>query len=368
MYRSGSKLFLTVHNISQMNKGILCLGCRSESSLTINEKMTSPIQFCAQEGVSMDKPIATRTVSDPVSGRGKVLSTSFRQVNDYHLSQLAFDMHVAVISGYQEAVRQILTSYPDVDVNISVKGTTVLSLSLYKRHFHIFSMLMKHHERSKKFDLNKCSKDHLNRTEPPVITATRMHFFEGVVALINAGADIDRTDNLGHTALWVAARQQMPDLVEYLISRGASVNKTDIYHYTPLLTAMMYRVSSIIIKMLITNGSSLEGPRYPANTQHSPLFWAVKHRSLELVKLMILAGVSNAEIRYVRKTMESRIDEDPVIIVLLEKEAKAPRSLKQLCRREIRKHLSDDSMSKNFVQRLKELPIPTILRQYLLLK
>lgn len=330
--------------------------------------MTSPLQLCTQKRVDMDKPIVARTASDPVIGKGKGLSTSFRQVNDYHLSQLAFDMHVAVISGYQEAVRQILTSYPDVDVNISVKGTTVLSLSLYKRHFHIFSMLMKHHERTKKFDLNKCSVDHLNRTEPPVITATRMHFFEGVVALINAGADIDQIDNLGHTALWVAARQQMPDLVQYLISKGASVNKTDIYHYTPLLTAMMYRVSSIIIKMLIMNGSSLEGPRYPANSHQSPLFWAVKHRNVEIIKLMILAGVSNAEIRYIRKTMEVRIDEDQAIMELLDKEARVPRSLKQLCRREVRKHLSDDSMSKNFINRIKELPIPNILRQYLMLK
>ena len=351
-----------------MNKGILCLGCRSESSLTINEMIASPIGFCTEDEGDMEKPVASRTTSDPVAGRAKGLSASFRQVNDYHLSQLAFDMHVAVISGYQEAVRQILTSYPDVDVNISVKGTTVLSLSLYKRHFHIFSMLMKHHERTKKFDLNKCSIDHLNRTEPPVITATRMHFFEGVVALINAGADIDKTDNLGHTALWVAARQQMPDLVQYLISKGASVNKTDIYHYTPLLTAMMYRVSSMIIKMLIINGSSLEGPRYPANSHQSPLFWAVKHRNLEIIKLMIIAGVSNSEIRYVRKTMEVRTEEDQAVVDLLHKESRAPRSLKHLSRREIRKHLSEDSMSKIFLERIKELPIPTILRQYLVLK
>jgi ankyrin repeat protein len=56
------------------------------------------------------------------------------------------------------------------------------------------------------------SKDELNRREPPLITACRMHFTEGVISLVNAGADIDSQDNFGHTALWVAARQQMPDL------------------------------------------------------------------------------------------------------------------------------------------------------------
>lgn len=314
----------------------------------------------------VEKVVLGRSMSD--SYRSKLIpGTSFKPVNDYNLSQLAFDLHMAVVSGYQEAVRNILMSHPDVDVNISVKGATVLSLSLQKRQFHIFNMLMKHHERSKKFDLNKCSKDGFNRIEPPVITACRMHFFEGVVALANNGADIDATDHLGHTALWVAARQQMPDLVEYLICNGASVNKTDIYHHTPLLTAMMYRVSSGIIKMLIMNGSSLEGPRYPANTQLSPLFWALKYKNMDILRLLIHAGVSNSEIRYVRKILFAR-NGDSKLIEMLDKEAKTPRSLKQICRGEIRKYLSDVCLGKNFVSRVKELPVPTILRQYLLLR
>lgn len=320
----------------------------------------------SQEHRCVDKVVITRAMNE--SFRSKLIpATSFKQVTDYNLSQLAFDLYMAVVSGYPEAVRNILMSHPDVDVNISVKGATVLSLSLQKRQFHIFNMLMKHHERSKKFDLNKCSKDNFNRIEPPMITACRMHFFEGVVALANNGADIDGTDHLGHTALWVAARQQMPDLVEYLICNGASVNKTDVYHHTPLLTAMMYRVSSGIIKMLIMNGSSLEGPRYPANTQLSPLFWALKYKNMDILKLLIYAGVSNNEIRYVRKILFAR-NGDQKLIEMLDREAKTPRTLKQLCRAEVRKHLSAVCLGKHFVSRVKELPIPTILRQYLLLR
>lgn len=303
------------------------------------------------------------------SYRAKLIPTaSFRPVNDYNSSQLAFDLHMAVSSGYPVAVKNILILHPDVDVNISVKGATVLSLTLQKRQFHIFNMLMKHHERNKKFDLNKCSKVSFNRMEPPVITACRMHFFEGVVALINNGADIDATDHHGHTALWVAARQQMPDLVEYLIVNGASVNKTDVYHHTPLLTAMMYRVSSGIIKMLIIHGSSLEGPRHPVSSQLSPLFWALKYNYSEILKLLIRAGVSNNEIRCVCKITFAGTNGDKKLIDLLDNEAKMPRSLKDLCRREIRKHLSDVCQGKNFLKRMKELPVPNILRQYLVLR
>ncbi|KAL4240468.1 hypothetical protein ACF0H5_001260 [Mactra antiquata] len=331
-------------------------------------RMSVDSSVCAatQDIGCVKKVVIGRTMND--SYRAKLIpSASFKPVNDYNLSQLAFDLYMAVVSGYQETVRGILMSHPDVDVNISVKGATVLSLSLQKRQFHIFSMLMKHHERSKKFDLNKCSKDSFNRSEPPVITACRMHFFEGVVALVKNGADIDATDHLGHTALWVAARQQMPDLVEYLIANGASVNKTDIYHHTPLLTAMMYRVSSGIIKMLIMNGSSLEGPRYPANTQLSPLFWALKYKNMDILKLLIYAGVSNNEIRYVRKILFAR-NGDQKLIDMLDVEAKTPRTLKELCRGQVRKHLSDACSGKNFVTNVKELPIPTILRMYLLLR
>ena len=340
----------------------------SEAQYFKEDKMSVQSGLCpaGKDVGCVEKVVLTRSLGDAF--RSKLIpTTSFKPVTDYNLSQLAFDLYMAVISGYQDAVRNILMSHPDVDVNISVKGATVLSLSLHKRQFHIFNMLMKHHERTKKFDLNKCSSDYHNRIEPPVITACRMHFFEGVVALINNGADIDATDQIGHTALWVAARQRMPDLVEYLICNGASVNKTDIYHHTPLLTAMMYRVSSGIIKYLITNGSSLEGPRYPANTQLTPLFWALKYKTLDVPKLLIIAGVSNHEIRYVRRYLFAKSG-DQDLIDLLDEAAKTPSSLKMSCRTEIRKHISEVCLGKRFVQRIKDLPIPTIIKQYLLLR
>ena len=120
--------------------------------------------------------------------------------------------------------------------------------------------------------------------------------------------------------------------------------------------------------MLIMNGSSLEGPRHPAYTQLSPLFWALKYKNMDILKLLIYAGVSNNEIRYVRKILFTKNDGDQRVAELLDKEAKTPRTLKQICRREVRKHLSDACLGKTFVQRIKDLPIPTILRQYLLLR
>ncbi|KAK3594873.1 hypothetical protein CHS0354_005947 [Potamilus streckersoni] len=303
--------------------------------------------------------------------RGKLLpATTFRAVNDHTLSQLALDLYMAVLSGYSEDVRNILISHPDVDVNISVKGATVLSLSLYKRHFHIFSLLMKHHERGRKFDLNKSSEDNLKRIEPPIITASRMHFFEGVVSLVNAGADIDVTDNLGRTAIWFACRHQMQDLVEYLILKGASVNKPDHYHNTPLITAFLYRVSSIIIKTLILHGSILDGPscKYQVHTQHSPLFWALKYSNIEITKLILHAGIPVSDIRCVKRTYATSNEVDSTLLQYLEEKSKSPMNLKQMCRMEVRRYFSIQFLGKNFVQNINALPLPPILKQYLLLK
>ncbi|KAL3877842.1 hypothetical protein ACJMK2_035486 [Sinanodonta woodiana] len=303
--------------------------------------------------------------------RGKLWpATTFKAVNDHTLSQLMLDLYMAVVSGYSEDVRNIITSHPDIDVNISVKGATILSLSLYKRHFHVFSLLMKHHERGRKFDLNKCSEDHLKRIEPPIITASRMHFFEGVVSLVNAGADIDVTDNLGRTALWFACRHQMQDLVEYLILKGASVNKPDHDHNTPLITAFLYRVSSIIIKTLILHGSILDGPncKYQVSTQHSPLFWALKYSNIEITKLILHTGIPVSDIRCVKRTYATSNEVDSTLLQYLEEKSKSPMSLKQMCRMEVRRYFSIQFLGKNFVRNINALPLPPILKQYLLLK
>lgn len=298
----------------------------------------------------------------------KLLSevTSFRTVNYYNESLLTYDLYMAVISDYHQGVRKILLSHPDIDLNTSVKGATLLSLSLYKRHFDIFSLLMKNYERNKKLDLNKCSKDHLNRVEPPLITSCRMHFLEGVVSLVTAGADIDATDNFGHTALWIASRQQLPDLVEYLISNGASVNKTDRYNYTPLLTALMYRVCSMTIKTLIINGSNLEGARLPSADQPSPLFWAAKQRNAEIVKLILTVGVSTIETACVRRALTVASEADSTIISLLYAASKAPQTLRHICKRHIRGYVSERCGGKNFIKCINDLPLPFVLKQYLL--
>lgn len=303
-----------------------------------------------------------------IKNEGILVTGSFQAINFYNQSHIFFDLYVAVISGHTQNVRNILLSHPDADFNILVKGATVLSLSLYKRHFDIFNLLMRHSERKGKTCLNTVSKDELNRREPPLITACRMHFTEGVISLVNAGADIDAQDNFGHTALWVAARQQMPDLVEYLIANGASVNITDRYNYTPLITAMMYKVTSNITKTLVLNGSNLDGPKVVSSYQNSPLFWASKYKDYEVMSLILSAGVPLWLIRCVKHSLQDATGRNAAAITYLDEYTRNAPSLKQICRRILRTTISENCNGKHFAQKIDALPLPQILKYYLLLQ
>lgn len=53
----------------------------------------------------------------------------------------------------------------------------------------------------------------------------------------------------------------MLDFVEYFILNGVSVNKIDRFNYIFFFIVLIYRVSLIIIKILILYGSNLEGAK-----------------------------------------------------------------------------------------------------------
>ena len=291
--------------------------------------------------------------------------TTFETSNRYVQSFLAYDLFTAIEAGSVRGVRSVLLSYPDLDLNFHIKNITPLSLALYKKQLDIFHLFMRHNERGQRMDLDMISKDHLGRVEPPIITACRLHFLEGVMTLVNQGAEIDCPDGQGHTALRVAALLQMPDLVSYLISKGASVNRADRFRCTPLLAALMYRVSSMIIKMLIVHGSTLYSLHPSA--ERCPLFWAAKHGNSEIVKLVLTAGVPVTQVRTVKAALMNSFHVDSAIMELLETETRCPPSLQHLCKCVLRHSVSSLSSGKHFVKNIESLPLPLSLIQFLLL-
>jgi ankyrin repeat protein len=58
--------------------------------------------------------------------------------------------------------------------------------------------------------------------------------FEAVKLLLDKGADVNRADLAGVTALHVAARESDLDLIQMLVDRGARLDRKDEYDKTPL--------------------------------------------------------------------------------------------------------------------------------------
>ncbi|KAJ4761793.1 potassium channel protein [Rhynchospora pubera] len=80
-----------------------------------------------------------------------------------------------------------------------------------------------------------------------------LHHLKG---LINAGADPNKTDYDGRTALHVAACKGYEEIVKFLIQRGASVNCVDYFGNTPLLEAVKFGHERIA-KFLVEKGAIL---------------------------------------------------------------------------------------------------------------
>ncbi|ESO84212.1 hypothetical protein LOTGIDRAFT_229668 [Lottia gigantea] len=322
----------------------------------------SPVEIPVYKVLTHQKEMPCRSPNN--SSTNNSVLTTFETSNRYVQSNLAYDVFQAVENGSLTLVRNVLLSRPDLDLNFHIRDVTPLSLALYKRHFDIFNMLIRHQEKTRRVDLDVSSKDTLGRVEPPIITACRMHFLEGVFILVGAGADINAIDNLGHTALWVAARRQMPDLVDYLIMNGASVNKVNKFLYSPLLASLMYHVSSIIVKMLIINGSNLGAFNSHSPIEHCALFWAAKRGNIEIVRLVLTAGVPLAQIRAVKMAlMNSDIEGD--ILTLLDNDSRTPPLLQHYCKRIIRNYVAVKCSGIYFAKHIDRLPLPSSLKNYL---
>eukprot|EP00919_Chromeraceae_sp_WS-2016_P019066 GHVR01045430.1.p1 GENE.GHVR01045430.1~~GHVR01045430.1.p1 ORF type:complete len:110 (-),score=17.58 GHVR01045430.1:89-418(-) len=71
------------------------------------------------------------------------------------------------------------------------------------------------------------------------------------------GADLEKKDNDGYTALCMASQEGHLDVVKWLIQKGASVNTTNNEGTTPLIFASG-KGHVNVIKLLHENGADLQ--------------------------------------------------------------------------------------------------------------
>ena len=109
-----------------------------------------------------------------------------------------------------------------------------------------------------------------------------------VDALIAAGADVNRVNNIGASPLLWAAMNGNATIVKALIAAGANVNKAGEARRTPLLWAAIHN-DSTIVNTLIAAGADVNRVN---NIGESPLLWAARLGYLTVVKALIAAGAN----------------------------------------------------------------------------
>lgn len=235
------------------------------------------------------------------------------------------DLHQAIVTGDVASVARLVGS--ELDLGCPVRGTTALSLAVYRGDLQALRLLVKAGA-----PLDRRSKDHLERLETPIISAIRLGHREIFEELVTRGARLDLRDFYNQTPLWFAVKEQRLGFVKVLLKAGAPVDFTRATE-NPLNIAMQflgYRGRREMALELVAAGVPLTLEDYKG---HSPLYWAMKHMDFEFFRLLVEAGAPLREYDWLAPPHLPRPWlEDAPIMAWLRRESKTPPPLKRQCR------------------------------------
>jgi ankyrin repeat protein len=108
---------------------------------------------------------------------------------------------------------------------------------------------------------------------------------EIVSFLIEAGANVNATDDDGETPIFSAIKRDRPEITELLIEKKANINIKDSRQFSPITIAAAAG-SDKIIELLVKAGADLKSETYGL----TPLMFAISAKKLDTVRLLIKLG------------------------------------------------------------------------------
>lgn len=180
-----------------------------------------------------------------------------------------------------------------------------------------------------------------------------------VELLVSAGYSCMKRNYFQETVLYVAVGRNNAVLTEFLINQGCDINERT-RGWTPLHVAAG-RNHTDVLRVLIKEGADVD---VEDNKGTTALMLAIFHRHVSNVTCLIRAGcrIEWSRIKcidYVQKACENR---KPIEKLLLDEIHKV-KSLVELSRQTVRRLLGSRLVSK-----VKRLPLPPSLKDYVLLK
>ena len=111
-----------------------------------------------------------------------------------------------------------------------------------------------------------------------------------VRAFLDAGTDVNTTEQTGETALFFAAGSGKDGTVSYLLLRGANPNARNVEGLTPLMVAVSYPLSTLglsMAKLLVDAGADVNSRTVDGWT---PLMLAAGRGHIQIVDFLISKG------------------------------------------------------------------------------
>lgn len=221
------------------------------------------------------------------------------------------DLSSAAGEGKLDEVKALVKKGADVDSEYS-SGRTALIMASANGHFNIVKYLISKGAKVDAKDnfgynalcyaashghLNICKylikkgASRINEAEQE-FKGTKLMWYAGlgysktVASLISKGADINKTDTAGNTALFYAIKFNNLKTVKYLIKKGANVKKQNYKRETPLHWAIQSG-NVEIVKYLIKKGARVYKEDRDGKT---PLHYALNKGNLDMVKYLVSKG------------------------------------------------------------------------------
>ena len=123
--------------------------------------------------------------------------------------------------------------------------------------------------------------------ESPLHSFSRQGNLNMVANLLKAGADVNRQDNWGNTALMFASEHGYTNLVGHLLASGADVNQPNRFGRTPLYFATYMIKNLEMVEVLIEAGADVN---HQTQFGVTALISAISMGNLEMVEVLIEAG------------------------------------------------------------------------------
>ena len=122
---------------------------------------------------------------------------------------------------------------------------------------------------------------------PPLILAVQHGNLNMVKELINLGADINITDNIGLTPLYYSIYYNKPEVFKYLISKGANINIKSTNNCKTIIAEAVKKNLIEAVTLLLEHGSDINTVDCYGNT---PLMIVIDNKYNDIAKILIDKG------------------------------------------------------------------------------